>query len=44
MTKTIVDIQQVEGHRSIEQTGAQTPKVSDHLTKGLLQSTVQIGL
>ena len=48
MTKNIVDVQQVErhraNHRSGEWTGAQIPNVSDNLTKGLLQSTVQIGL
>ena len=47
MTKPIVDVQQVEkhgaNHCSGERTGAQTPDVSDYLTKGLLQSTVQIG-
>ena len=34
MTKTMMDVQQVErhgeDHRSREQTGAQTPDVSDH--------------
>ena len=48
MTKNIVDVQQVERHGadrcSREQTGVQTPDVSDYLTKGLLQSTVQFGL
>ena len=46
MTKTILDIQQVErhraDHRSRERTGAQTPDVSNYLMNGLLQSTVQI--
>ena len=48
MTKTIVDVQQVErhgaDHRSRVWTGALTPDVSDYLTKGLLQLTIQIGL
>ena len=48
MTKTMMDVQQVErhraDHRSGEQTGAKTPDVSDYLTNGLLQSTVHLGL
>ena len=48
MTKTMMDVQQVERHGadhcSREQTGAQTPDVSDYLTNGLLQSTVQFDL
>ena len=48
MTKNIVDVQHVErqgaDHCSGERTDAQTPDVSDYLTKGLLQSTIQIGL
>ena len=48
MRKNIADVQQVErhgaDHRSRERTGAQTPDVSDYLTKGLLQSNVQFGL
>ena len=48
MTKNIVDVQQVErlgsDHCSRERTGAHALDVSDYLTKGLLQSTVQFGL
>ena len=45
MTKTMVDVQQVErykaDHCSRERTGAQTPDVINYLMNGLFQSTVQ---
>ena len=50
MTKTMMDIQQVERHgadqNSKVRTRAQTPDMSDYLilTNGLLQSTVQFDL
>ena len=48
MTKTMVDLQQVErqraDHCSRERIGAQTPDVSDLLMNGLLQSTVHFDI